>query len=116
MLLKTKFNRSAKALPVPPLYESSQIEVESVVSDPLTGDVLETKRGLSPVVKELDEKSFCSSEPAELYSIENMQNMDIKPVFASSSYIHNDLDNLPNAEHALDMINESIVESSKFDE
>lgn len=116
MLRKSKFSRLVKDLSVPPLCESSQKEVESVVTDPISGDVIEKKRSFTPVVKQLDEKIFCSSESADLYSIENMQNMGIKPVIAPSSYIGNDLDKLPDAERAMDYLNSQIVEPSKNEE
>lgn len=116
MLRKSKFNRLVKDLSVPPLCESSQMEVESVVTDPITGDVIDKKRSFTPVVKQLDEKSFCSTESADLYSIENMQNMGIKPVVAPSSYICNDLDKLPDAERAMEYVNSQIVEPTNNDE
>lgn len=116
MLRKSKFNRLVKVLSVPPLCESSQMEVESLLTDPINGDVIEKKRSFTPVVKQLDEKSFCSTESADLYSIENLQNMGIKPVIAPSSYIGNDLDKVSDAERAFEQLNSQIVESQKNEE
>lgn len=101
MLRKSIKRPPKKFLGVPPLCECDVKQVLVEIKDPLTGDVIGSRKECVSQVRELDNRSLCSKESADLYSIENLQRAGISPVtIGRGSYILNSLDNVEQLEDA----------------
>lgn len=88
-----------KDLPVPLLCESEVREVKVDVKDPISGDIIDTRIEHCSTVRRLSEESAVSDEPADIYSIENLQRVGITPVMCPrSAFVNNPLDNATDVE------------------
>lgn len=97
MLRKTYSKNHFKKIVVPPLMESENSVVDVEVFDPISHKSIGKRQDSITQEKVLDEKSFVSSESADLFSIENMTKVGIQPTVATG-YINNSLDDLPEME------------------
>lgn len=115
MLRKSYFKNYFKKLVVPPLMKSENSVVDVEVFDPLSHKSIGKRQDTITSEKVLDEKSFVSSESADLYSIENMSKVGLNPTVASG-YISNSLDNLPEMESFAEQTLNSIPEPATSNE
>lgn len=82
-----------KVLPPAPLADAVTSEVVVTLSDPLTGETQERKEFITKVVPQKPSDAV-RNEPADLYSIENLQCAGISPKIAPvGGYVKNTLDN-----------------------